>query len=553
LKKLSKTSRGVLVVVAVLVALSLVLVACGDDGTNDTGGTAAGTPKPGGTYNYSLGAEPVNIEPLNAQESEGIQVAHQCFWGLVRYEEQSDGSIEVKPAVAETWEANADASEWTFHLRKDATFAPPANRTITAKDFIYSWNRATDPANQSVVSYILSPIVGADDSGYAAKGLTGISAPDDYTLVVKLRYSFAEFPMTLGHTVAAPVPQEIVEKEGNKKFGDKPVGNGPFMVQEWNHNKSITLVKNPNFWDKPNAGYVDTINMPIFSSENTMWLEFQKGTVDYTEVPSGQVQASMNMSQVKDGTWTAKKYPNLGVYFVGMNMKEPALGGSDNLPLRQALYYATNSQAIINVVNEGVGLPGTGYVPVGISGYVPNQSPYGYDVDKSKELIGQLGTVPTLGYWYNTESEGNQKIGEAVQADWADVGVKLELSGFEWGTFLSKLQEGKQQAFRMGWLADYPSMDNFLYPLFQSDQARTGSYTFYNNPDFDAKIQTARETVDETQRHQLYAEAEKMALTDIPAIPLYFYQDYRVTNNRVAGYNHNSMGFTDMWKVWVAQ
>ena len=107
------------------------------------------------------------------------------------------------------------------------------------------------------------------------------------------------------------------------------------------------------------------------------------------------------------------------------------------------------------------------------------------------------------------------------------------------------------QLFRMGWLADYPSMDNFLYPLFQSAQARTGSYTFYSNKQVDDLLQQARSTADATQRYNLYAQAEKLILTDMPAVPLYFYRDFRVTNNRIGGFYHNPMGFTDMWKLWV--
>lgn len=290
--------------------------------------------------------------------------------------------------------------------------------------------------------------------------------------------------------------------------------------------------------------------MPIYLSPNTEWLDFQKGVIDYSVVPPGDVASAQKAADTSGGKWTAKKYPSLSVYFVGINQKSPVVGGAKNLPLRQALYYSTDAQAIINVINEGVDVPATGYVPVGIPGYVPNQSPYGYDVAKAQALMKQIGTVPTLSYWFNTDP-GHQKIAEALQAGWQAIGIKMTLQNFAWATFLAKLQGGTQELFRMGWVADYPSMDDFLYPLFQSQQARTGSYTFYDNPKFDALLQQARSTLDATQRHALYAQAEKMALTDIPAIPLYYYREFRVTNNRIGGFNLNPMYFTDMWRVWV--
>ena len=193
-------------------------------------------------------------------------------------------------------------------------------------------------------------------------------------------------------------------------------------------------------------------------------------------------------------------------------------------------------------------------MPEGIPGYIADQNPYTYDPEAAKTIISGLGTVPTLSYWYNTD-EGHQKIGEVLQAGWQTAGLDVKLSNFEWGTFLDKLSKGNtgsgSQLFRMGWIADYPSMDNFLYPLFQSSQARTGSYTFYSNAQVDELIQQARSTIDTQQRYDLYAQAEKLILTDMPASPLYYYRDFRVTNNRIGGFVHNPMGFTDMWTVWV--
>jgi ABC-type transport system substrate-binding protein len=405
------------------------------------------------------------------------------------------------------------------------------------------------------VSYILAPIEGCDDGGYQVdpkKGLTGVKVIDPYTLEVKLRYPFAEFYQTLGHSVASAFPVDYVKQVGAKAFAVKPVGTGPYMVESWKNNQSITLLKNPAYWDKSVGGpYIDTINMPIITSSQTSWLEFQKGSLDYTVVPPGQVAAAEANPKVTSGDWTAKKWPNLGVYFVGLNMTDKLLG--QNLELRKALAESADQANVINIVSEGVSLPASGYVPVGIPGYVADQTPYPYDPEGAKTIVAGLGTLPAINYWYNTD-EAHQKVGEVLQAGWAKAGITTKLSNFEWGTFLDKCSKGNQgsgcQLFRMGWGADYPSMDNFLYPLFQTAAART-MYTFYSNKQVDALLQQARSTIDAQQRHNLYAQAEKMILTDMPAIPLYFYRDFRVTNNRIGGYIHNPMAYTDMWTLWV--
>ena len=559
MKKRVSWSRGLLVVAAVLIVAGLVLGACGSSssGGGSASPTAASSPVAGGTYNYPLTANPVSIEPVNAQESEGMQVAHQVFEGLAKYVMNDKGEMVAEPSIAESWDTT-DSQTWTFHLRKGVMYQAPVSREVKAQDFVDAWNYVTDPKNQSYVSYVLAPIEGCDDGGYQVdpkKGLTGVTVVDDYTLQVKLRYPFAEFPQTLGHTVASAWPVDYQKQIGAKAFSQKPIGSGPYMVDSWKNNQSVTLVKNPNYWNQSAGGpYVDTINMPIITSSQTEWLEFQKGSIDFTSVPPGQVAASEANPKVKSGEWTAKRWPALAVYFLGMNMTDPVLG--QNQDLRIALAESADAQNVINIVNEGVSLPAGGYVPVGIPGYLADQTPYPYNPDDAAKRVAAMASVPKLAYWYNTD-EGHQKIAEVLQAGWQKAGLTVTLSNFEWGTFLDKLSKGNKgsgsQVFRMGWIGDYPSMDNFLYPLFQSDQARTGSYTFYSNKQVDDLLQQARSTADAQQRYNLYAQAEKIILTDMPAIPLYFYRDYRVTNNRIANFVLNPMLFVDMWTLWVKQ
>jgi peptide/nickel transport system substrate-binding protein/oligopeptide transport system substrate-binding protein len=559
LNNLSKWWRGLGLLVVLLAAIGFTVSACGSStsSSSSASATTASTPQMGGTYNFPLQANPVSIEPLNAQESEGVQVCHQIFQGLMTYQLQPDGSMKAVPELADPtdpYTVNANATVFTFHLRHGIMFQAPVNREVTAQDFVNSWNRVTNPKNQSAVSYILAPVVGANASGYAPKGLTGVKALDKYTLQVTLQYPFAEFPQTLGHPVTAVTPVDYINKVGNTYFANHPVGTGPYMLKSWVQNQSVTLVKNPTYWDKTSSGpYIDTINMPIITDSSTEWLEFQKGQLDYSVVPPGSVAAAMANPNVKSGAWTAKKWASIAVYFIGINMDNPVLG--NNLALRQALAYSTDQKDVINVVNEGVGIPATGFVPPGVPGFRPNQSPYTYNLAKAKALIQAMSPAPpTLSYWYNTD-EGHQKIAEVLQAGWQQAGINVKLSNFEWGTFLSKLAAGNSgsgsQLFRMGWIADYPSMDDFLYPLFQSSQSLTGSYTFYKNPKFDALLLQARQTVDTTQRENLYAQAEKMVLADVPAIPLYFYQDFRVTNNRVHNFVLDPMGLVNMWSLWI--
>jgi len=549
---------------AILIVAGLVIAACGSSGSSSSSSpSSGGTPKAGGTYNFPLGSEPISIEPLNTQESEGANVEHQIFQGLEILKLQPDGTTQAVPDLADgPPQVNSNATVFTFKIKQGVMFGPPVNREVTAQDFVDSWNYVANAKNQSATVYILAPILGIDaNTGYAGKnGLTGVKALDKYTLQITLTYPFADFPATLVHPITQAFPVDYVNKIGRKAFFDKPVGTGPYMVQDWTHNQSITLVKNPSYWntsgsgDSATPGNVDTINMPIYTDNSTEWLAFQKGTLDYSSVPSGNVHAAENNANVKSGAWTAKAYASTAVYFISVSMNKPMLGGSANLPIRAALNYAADRTAVCNIVNEGVSIPSDEIVPVTIPGYKPGLNPYPYDPAKAQpELDKFTGTLPTnIPYWYNT-GVGHDKIAQVLVAGWTKAMPKLsfKLNGIETNSYWTQLGQNKAPAmFRMGWIADYPSIDNFIY-LFTTQGGKYGSYTWYSNPQVDKLFKQARSTLDQTQRFDLYNQAQSLILTDAPCVPVYTYRDFRVTNNKIGGFTYNSFGLINMWNVWV--
>ena len=131
---------------ALLVVGAAALAACGSGSSGGGGATSdAGTPKPGGTFAFPLPGEPLSIEPLNAQDASGLQVAHQVFQGLTKWVLNDDGVLGTEPDIAEKWEST-DAQTWVFHLKPGVTFQSPVSRPVTAQDFVDSWTRVTDPA-----------------------------------------------------------------------------------------------------------------------------------------------------------------------------------------------------------------------------------------------------------------------------------------------------------------------------------------------------------------------------------------------------------------------
>ena len=539
-------------------AIGGLLAACGSPSSQSGAtSTSASTSAPqyGGTYNYPLDGDPVGITPNTYQESIGYNVVRQIFEGLMTYRLASDGvTMDTVPALCTDYEVSPDAKVFTFTIRQGVYFQPPVNTEVTAADFVASWNAVADPKSwiPGTPAYILAPIVGTDATGAARHGLTGVRALGKWTLQVTLKDPFAEFPASLGHPILSVWPVAYATKETLARFEQKPVGTGPYQLQEWAHDREIDLVRNPHWWaaSATNGPFVDAIHMPEFTDPSTEWLAFQAGNIDFSTVPVGQVQSSEKLAAQKG--WVAKMWPQLAVEFIGINQRDPVVGGAKNLPLRQALSYSVDRNAVIDTVEEGVPLMPNGMVPVGIPGSNISTLPYPYDPAKAKSLVQSLGTVPSLRLWYNTGANFDEVLAP-VQAGWQAIGLHVTMTGYEWGTYLAKCARGTQdQLFRLGWSADYPSMDDFLYPLFQSSVSNANTFTSYSNPTVDALFATARGTLDQTQRLQIYAEAEKLILADAPVIPMYFDRDYRVMNTRVLGQQHDPMGSEDMNLVWVA-
>lgn len=288
------------------------------------------------------------------------------------------------------------------------------------------------------------------------------------------------------------------------------------------------MVKNPDYWDAATAGYVDRIHMPVMDQPK-QWQEFQKGALDITWVPGDQIDAAKEEAKARGGSWTAQTWPQLATILVGISQKSPLLGGDANLPRRQALSYATARDAVMAVQADvwappAEAVPATGIVPDGILHADAGGLVYPSDPEKAKELVQQISPLPSFLYlsWgvVPQATHGLSVLDPPLLSGWRAAGLDVARKGYEWNTYISKASTGTEgDLFLIGWLADYPSPNNFLYQLFHSGDSGAGSmWTYYDNPDVDALLEEARATLDETKRLGLYAKAEKTILADAPVI-----------------------------------
>ncbi|HET6621099.1 MAG TPA: peptide ABC transporter substrate-binding protein [Dongiaceae bacterium] len=485
------------------------------------------------------GAEPETLDPAKSTGVPESNIQYELLEGLTTY--SVDGL--VIPGVAEKWDVSDDSKTYTFHLR-DSKWSN--GDPVTADDFVYSWRRVVDPATASDYAPIFNVITNAEEINKGEeKDLTklGVEAVDPKTLKVSLKESTPYFLSMLRHSSFLPVNKADVEKYGQD--WTKPgnfIGNGAFTLSEWTPQSSLTVVKNPNYYDAANVKLDKIVFYPTEDIAEE-FKRFRNGELDITyEVPSDQVK--MIESTMKD-EYEAKPY--LGTYYYVINLTREPLGKQKGL--REALSLAIDRETLADKVLNGSFLPGYSWVPPGIPDY-PNHYLDFKDMKqadrlaKAKELMEKAGYGPDkplkLEILYNT-SENHKKIAIAIQNMWKKIGVDATLNNQEWQVYLDTRDNKQFDVARAAWIADYVDPVTFL-DLFLSD-AGVRNDAGYNNPKYDELVKDSFNATDPKQRLETLAKAEEIFLDDLPLIPILYYKTRHMVSKRVAGWEYNSLDF----------
>ncbi|AZR74896.1 peptide ABC transporter substrate-binding protein [Anoxybacter fermentans] len=520
--------------------------------------TAVGfaAPKYGGIWKDALNSNPPYLDPVMATDTTSAEVDYQIFETLV----ENDTEGNLVPLLAESWEVNEDATIITFKLRKGVRFhatteggQPTANggREVTAHDWVWTFNYICSPETNSPRAYFIDMIKGYDEYREGKTDhLAGVRALDDYTLQFELSGPFAPFLNVLAYNTFVVLPKEDVLKWG-EDWNFHPVGTGPFKFEKWIQDDKIVLSKNENYWAKDENGnplpYLDGIEFRIIIDHAVEWEEFKVGNIYQCYVDDPYYEEAK--AKYPD---TFFEKPMLGTYYYGMNMEKGPF--ANNKALRQAMNYAINREALIELVMNGRGEPAKGVLPPGMFAYNPDLKGYTYDPEKAKQLLKEAGYPDgfEVTLQYNTSS-GHKRIAEALQAMYAQVGIKVNLKNVEWGTHLDTTARGEVPFFRMGWVADYNDPDNFLYVLLNSaNKGPQGNYTRYHNPVFDMLTLRARRETNPEVRKKLYQEAEQIVVEDAPWVFIYHYTTHSLVQPFVKNYVLPSFGqysnkFTKVW------
>ena len=485
-------------------------------------------------------SDPVAIDPYNLQESEGTSVGHLLFRSLYSWDWDKG---EAVPCAAKSYEVSEDGLTYTFELI-EAKFHN--GDTVDAASWKRGWQRLADPSMKTPgeIGYHLAPVEGyAEYSSGDADEITGLVAVDDTHFQVKLTAPMADFLAVACHPGLAPVPQAALDDPDS--FLLAPIGNGPFQMDgRWESGKHINLKRFDDYFGE--APKLDAINFSIQKDPKTAFSEFEAGNMDFCQIPTGQIKEKVEKyGESEDGyTVTPGKQCLLGAeastYYLAVNLEDDTMKSAD---LRHAISLAIDRQNIVDTLFEGVRSAATCIFPAVIDSDDSNAwkwCPSEPDYDQAKQIIkdaGLEGTEITLNY---NSGGGHEDIMSIIQGDLEKIGLKVTQKSEEWAAYLSHLTDGSFQLGRLGWIADYPTMDNFIYPNFYS--TADNNYSHYNNSEVDKAIDAARQIADDEERKAEYRKINQLVGDDLPIIPIMWYSHVHIGSEKISSMYFNPQG-----------
>lgn len=528
---LLRKSRSKILIVFYL-ALGMVLLAIvGFRNTFPTSETqSVDTPR---TLNRGLVGDPESLNPHYFSSDQAATILRDVGEGLVSI--SADG--ELVGGVAKSWELSENGLVYTFRLRADARWSTGIR--VTAQDFVSSYQMLVDPGRASSNVRALRAVVNADliAKGKEEVSTLGVKAVRDDLLEVHLEYPQPYFLQMLSHPSLYPV----VGLKGTESRSGQPSGvsNGAYYLDDWTKGSEIILRKNPEYWGAGDV-YFETVRYHVVE-EGAEFNRFRSGELDITSTVSAEAFSIAK----REFSNELKVAPRLGVYYYGYNLDHPVF--SKNRNLRKALSLAIDRELLVHKILARGEEPAYGWVPSSISSYTPQSLEELQFSKEARELearrfYGAAGYGPTtklkVQLRYNT-SDVQRRVALAISAMWRDVlGVETELVNEEFKVLLSNIRDGSAtQIFRLSWIGDYNDPQTFL-ELFESNHAQ--NLTRYSNAEFDRLLRAARtEASDAVKRRSLLEEAEKIALSDHPVIPLYTYVSKHLVSKNIVGWRPN--------------
>ncbi|MBA2595163.1 MAG: peptide ABC transporter substrate-binding protein [Chloroflexota bacterium] len=506
-------------------------------------------------YHFGLQDDPVSWDwnlnlYCNAEETVAA--------GLLTF----DADLNAIADWAETFTPNDDASVWTFNIRPDNVGWTNGTETrpVTAQDFVYSWERQLNPANAAAYAGFLFDIKNAEKYNLGEEVLApedlGAVALDEWTLEVTMEGPRAYFPQVVAYTAAVPSPQWAVEEYGSDQWASANVPlwvNGPFMLDEWEHDVAAVMSPNPGYWDFESIA-VDRVYSPIIPAESSV-LTYERGEgnqkLDWVNIPASDLQRYQDDPELAS---QLKQYVYPGIWMlVPSNGQEPFQNDEVGLQVRKALSHAID-RARLGELTNGQTAEAFGMVPTGVFGYIDDPeiaAIQAFDPAAAMEML--VGTPFEGGQnWpeitmhmrgseeiYNSDLMANDIVAQLQE----NLGMNVNIQVWPEASWRPELFKNEFQLVWIRWWYDYPDPNNGYGDMFYSKKS-SGKRQGWSNAEFDDLVDQGKGVADPEGRLEIYTQAERIIQEDVGYIPVVYRVDNYAFKPWVKDIAVNRQGFT---------
>src|SRR5215212_97045 len=411
--------------------------------------------------------------------------------GLTRFK---PGTVEIEPALAESWEVSEDGLTYVFTIRPGVTFhdETPLDAKAVEMNFLRQFDE-DNPLHQE--SMVYAGIVFAD--------VEAVKATGDMELTVTMSRPSVLLPGNLAIFAAGIVSPTALKADGGD-IGQSPVSTGPFKFDSWTKDVELVLVANDDYWGGRPA--LDRVVWRTIADDTVRLSELQTGSIDvanqidFKDTPD--IEGDENLQLITG--------PFLNVQFLAFNQAIPPF---DNHSLRMAVQHAINKESIAEVVASGHYTLGAGPIAPTLLGYDPSLAErYPYDPEQAKSLVAESGLSDITFDLLNRANSFWPLLGQLIQSDLAAVGITVNLQSLEDAEFFDRVNTGEVQAFLNDWTWDNGDPDNVMFSLFTHERAVTR--LGYKNERVNELNLEAQVTADPDARTALYVEAQKLIMDD---------------------------------------
>jgi peptide/nickel transport system substrate-binding protein len=460
------------------------------------------------TLVVASGAEAVTLDPGVSFDGQSPLIWRGVYESLLQYK---GDTLEIVPALAESYDISPDRLTYTFKIRKGIKFTDG------------------EPLNAAAVKFNIDRQIAVKQGiAYALGSIASMETPDDSTVVIKLTAPSDSFLSAFAgmYTVKMISPKAIKDNQKDGDWGqaylrEHMVGTGPYKLDSYTQSQQAVLSRNPDYWQGWDGNHFDRVIIKYIQEPSTERLLLEQGEIDVGLFLPDDVVESMDG---KPGI-TVTNVPSLNLYYIVLPCKK---GPTADPKVRQAIAYGFNYDAFIKDMLRGKAKQARGPIPSTFVGFNADVPQYSYDPAKAKQLLAEAGHPNggfTINYTYETGYWWKRPLGELFQSNMKDLGIDVqiqELSASAWAGLLSN-PETADHAFGLVWWPTLASPYDYMWSIFATGAQGSAAYNwgYYSNAKLDGLLDKATAEPDEAKRMAMYGEAQKILVEESPALYVY--------------------------------